>query len=306
MAKKQPLEDSKEALTGQINENANKIRLARTQLANLESRTGQQGAVLKQLSPDTATAWDWIQNHQDVFEKPVYGPPVVECSIKDQKYVQAIESLFQYNDFLAFTCQTRGDFKKLQTQLYGVMKLGEITIQTVTSGIERFKPPVSEAEMQRYGFEGWAIDYISGPEPVLAMLCGECRLNRTGVVLRDISDAQFRALEDSPISSWVTGKQSYNIIRRREYGPGAVSTKVNILKRPRVWTAQAVDPRAKSDLQDNINGWSEEVNQWRQQASDIPQQLQELGRKHAELKTEKVTHLISSHLLDTNDTYRNV
>src|SRR5204862_7271340 len=101
---------------------------ARKELANLESQAGQQGNKLKQAARETAEAWEWIQENQDRFEKTVYGPPIVECSIKDPRYVDAIESLFQRNDFIAFTCQTKNDFKTLSDQLYGSMKLAEINI----------------------------------------------------------------------------------------------------------------------------------------------------------------------------------
>ncbi|KAI9789138.1 MAG: Structural maintenance of chromosomes protein 5 [Candelina submexicana] len=285
--KRDAVKESENTIGNRVRDNTEKIERARIELDSLESQAGQQGNKLRQISRDTAIAWDWIQNHQDMFEKQVYGPPIMECSVNDQNYVDAIEGLFQNNDLLAFTCQTRNDFKTLQQQLYGAMKLGEIVLHTVSSGLERFKPPASEAEMRRYGFEGWAIDYISGPEPVLAMLCGESRLNQTGVVLRDISDQQYSALEDSPISSWVTGKQSYQITRRREYGPGATSTRVRNLKKAYVWTTQTVDPSAKRDLQDNIRGWNDEINDLKQQANDVKLQLQALGNEFNDLKTEK-------------------
>ncbi|KAI9721219.1 MAG: hypothetical protein M1812_002380 [Candelaria pacifica] len=279
--------ESSDAIMRRFRDDDEKVRRACVELESLESQAGQQGTKLRQRSRDTAIAWDWIQSHQDMFDKPVYGPPIIECSIKDPKYVDAIEGLFQNNDLLAFTCQTRQDFKRLQQQLYGVMKLADIVLHTVSSGIERFKPPVSEDAMRRYGFEGWAIDYISGPEPVLAMLCGECRLNQTGVILRDISDQQYSALEDSPISSWVTGKQSYQITRRREYGPGATSTRVRNLRKATVWTTQAVDPRAKNDLQDNIQGWRDEIAELNRQINDLKLERQGMVNDFNELKAEK-------------------
>jgi hypothetical protein len=219
----------------------------------------------------------------------VYGPPIVECSIKDPRYVDAIESLLQRNDFLAFTCQTKNDFKKLSDHLYGTMKLADINIRTNSKPLNEFRPPVSEADMKRYGFEGWALDYVAGPEPVLAMLCGDVNLHRTGVVLRDITDRQYETLEASPITTWVTSKNSYTITRRREYGPGAASTRVREVRKGRFWTSQPVDMRAKADLQDNIAGWTEEIREFTRQIEGAKREIEGLRTEYQTVQQERVT-----------------
>lgn len=264
------------------------ILQARKDLENLESAAGQQAQKLRQASRDTAEAWRWIQEHQDNFEKQVFGPPIVECSIKDLKYVDAVESLFQSSDFLAFTVQTRGDFKKLQEQLYGSMGLAEINIRTVSEGLDQFRAPISGEEMRRYGFDYWALDLINGPEPVLSMLCGECRLHQTGVALHDITEEQFNLITVSPISSWVTGKNSYQITRRREYGPGATSTRVRDVRKGRIWTSQPVDMRAKHDLQENIEGWGQEVSAFQKQVQEAKEKVAQLRVENADVEREKV------------------
>ena len=264
-----------------------RVTRAQKELDDLDSQAGQQVAKLRELSRDTAQAWEWIQENQDQFEHHVFGPPIVECSVRDPKYVDAIESLLQKNDLLSFTCQSRNDFKKLGEQLYRTMRLAEINIRTSTTGLNQYRPPVSEEQMQRYGFEGWALDFISGPEPVLAMLCGECRLHQTGVSLRDISTGQYEALQNCPISSWVSGKSSYQITRRREYGPGATSTRVRDIRRGRVWTNQPVDMRAKRELQMNIEGWSEEMRELKRKAEEANANLQKLREEVEVIEREK-------------------
>ncbi len=223
-----------------------------------------------------------------MFEHPVYGPPILECSVENLRYVDLIESLFQQNDFLTFTTQSKNDFKKLGEQLYGVMKLAEINIRTSTASLDQFRPPVSDAERERYGLEGWALDFIKGPEPVLAMLCGECRLHQTGITMRDVTERQFDALKDSPISSWVSSRASYQITRRREYGPGATSTRVRDLRRGRVWTDQPVDMGTKRELQMNIDQWTDEARELKRLADEANDKLSRLRDEAASIEREKV------------------
>lgn len=60
---------------------------------NLQSKAGQRENLLKQFSPDSYKAYVWIRENAARFEKPVFGPPIIECSVKDHKYVDIIEGL---------------------------------------------------------------------------------------------------------------------------------------------------------------------------------------------------------------------
>ena len=245
-------------LTQRGREKKLRIQQAEQELAKLDSQAGRQEKKLQNASRDTAKLWDWVQQHQDEFERPVLGPPIVECSVKDPRYVDLIESLFQKGVMLSFTAQTRNDFKKL-SNVAASQRLSEINIKTMEAGLEPFQPPVSPDEMSRFGFDGWALDLLDGPERVLAMLCAEVHIHATGVAVRDTSNQQFEMLQKSPLSAWVAGKSSYKINRRREYGPGATSTQVRPVRRAAVWTEQPVDLTAKRTLQENIVGLNDEA-----------------------------------------------
>lgn len=245
----------------QLNEKKERIRQQEQHLGSLDSQRGRQEQKLKGGSPDSYRAYTWIQDNQDKFEKEVFGPPIVSCSVKDPKYADAIESLFQKNDFMSFTTQSRNDFRTLQKILLGEMKLFDISIRTCSAPLEAFPPPISDHELKGLGFDGWAKDFLSGPEPVLAMLCSENRLHRTPIVLRDISDEEFSKLENGSLNSWVAGKRSYQVNRRREYGPNATSTRVRQVRPARVWTSQPVDASAKAELEQSIRILREELRE---------------------------------------------
>ena len=253
------LKRHQEELTRRGVDKNERIKQAENGLARLESQAGKQNSKLQTLSLHTYKLWEWLQQNQNQFEKPVFGPPIVECSIKDPKYVDHIESLFQKNTMISFTVQTKSDFKKLSDQAHDRMRLTEVNIKTMHEGLDPFRPPVSAEQMKQYGFEGWALDYIDGPEIVLGMLCGELHIHEAGVAMRDTTPQQFGLLQNSSIQSWVTSKSTYRINRRREYGPGATSTLVKNIRRANIWTDQPIDPTAKRELQENIQGWTEEV-----------------------------------------------
>ncbi|KAL9596436.1 MAG: hypothetical protein Q9219_005786 [cf. Caloplaca sp. 3 TL-2023] len=271
-----------------------RIRQARDELANLESQAGQQETKLKGASLDTFRAWDYVKKHQGDFEKQVFGPPIVECSVTDLRYVDQVEVLFQKNQLLTFTCQTKNDFKKLSAALHDHLHLAEINIQNMEGNLENFPAPVDRSQLSRYGLTGWALDYITGPEPVMAMLCANVRLNSTGVGDGDTTSEQFDLLQNGPIESWVTKKSSYKVLRRREYGPSATSTNVRDVRKAQVWTNQPIDMSAKHDLQENIEGWQSELVELKNQIDQNQQEIERLRtvirenqEEHKNLQTEK-------------------
>ena len=252
------LKSKQSELTSQGRERKFQVQQAENELAKLSSQAGKQEKKLQNWSRDTAKLWDWVQHHQDEFEKPVLGPPIVECSVKEPRYVDLVESLFQKGIMVSFTAQTKNDFKKL-SDIGASQRLSEVSIKTMGDGLEFFQPPVSAGEMSRFGFDHWALDLLEGPEKILAMLCAEVHIHATGVGMRDTNNQQFEMLQNSHISAWVTSVSTYKINRRREYGPGATSTQVKPVRKAAAWTEQPVDLTAKKVLQENIAGLNEEV-----------------------------------------------
>ena len=283
------LQEHQKEITYQGREKTERVRQNESDLAKLESQAGQQENKLAQVSRDTARAWDWIKQHQDEFEKQVFGPPVVECSVTDLKYVDQIETLFQRNHLLTITCQTKNDFKKLGDIVHDHLKFSEVNMQHMEGTLEDFRSPISREDLGQYGLEGWALDYMTGPEPVLAMLCSVVRLQSTGIADRDTPPQMFERLQNSPIESWVTRKSAYRITRRREYGPGATSTNVRDVRKAQIWTNKPVDTGAKRELQNNIREWEEQIRKLQQQIDDAQAEIVQARDRIRETQDEVKT-----------------
>ncbi|KAL4977925.1 P-loop containing nucleoside triphosphate hydrolase protein [Aspergillus desertorum] len=276
------IHERKRQLHEQLNETGDRLKQAEHQLRGLDSRAGQQEKKLQDVSPDSYTAYRWLLNNQDKFEQEVFGPPIVTCSITDPKYADQVESLLQKTDFTTFTVQNRRDFRTLQRYLSHEMRLHDISIRTSSTPLENLGSPLPDHELRDMGFQGWAKDFLSGPEPVVAMLVSEKLLHQTPVSLRDISDQTFATLEGGSISSWVAGKQNYTINRRREYGPGATSTRVRQVRPARVWTSQPVDASAKAELQRRIQELKSDI-------SDIKEKIESDRATMAQLQRDNDT-----------------
>ncbi len=262
------LKDSAQPIT----ENIDKTK---RHLASLDTQEGQQMNKLERLSKDTASAWMWVQDNRDKLEKEVYAPALISCSIKDPRYTNAVESLINRNDFLCITAQTLNDMKKLSDQFHGIMKLTDVTVRT--PGPMDSRRPVSAQDMQRYGLDGWAIDFIDGPEPVLAMLASSAGITRAAVTLGDNSEDQYNTiLEEGKINRWVTSRTTNSVSRRREYGSGAVSNMTHDLQPAKHWTEQPIDVSIRRELQARIETLSRDFDALKAQAGPLRDRAQEL------------------------------
>lgn len=250
-------------------------------MENLDSQTGQQELKLRQLSTDTLQAYRWVQNNQAMFEKPVIGPPIVTCSITDPKYADAIEALLNKNDFLAFTVQTRKDFRTLQQQLMGQMRLHDITIKTSPSRDNR-GTPMTDQELRQLGFDGWAKDFISGPDPVIASLCMENRFSQTAIGLSQFKgeQAEIDELRMKKITTFVAGTQLYHTNFRAEYN--ASSTSIKAVRDARVWTSQPIDTSIKETLLQNIEELKRKREDVEAQIRAFRQEMEASQKSHAE------------------------
>ncbi|KAL4989417.1 P-loop containing nucleoside triphosphate hydrolase protein [Aspergillus falconensis] len=281
------IQERKRQLHEQLNETSVRLKQAENQLRGLDSRAGQQEKKLQDVSADSHRAYRWLLNNQDKFEQEVFGPPLVTCSIKDPKYADHIESLLQRTDFTSFTVQNRRDFRTLQRYLSHELRLHDISIRTSSIPVENLRSPLPDHELRDLGFQGWAKDFLNGPEPVVAMLLSEKLLHQTPVSLRDISDQAFATLERGSISSWVAGKQNYTVNRRREYGPGATSTRVRQVRPARVWTSQPVDASVKAELQRRIQELKSEIGYIKEKIESDRATMAQLQRDNATAQADR-------------------
>ena len=242
------------------------LRRAEDDLTKIDSREGQQLSHLRKINHEVAKGWEWLQEHRDEFEKEIFGPPMLTCSVKDKKYSNLIQGMLQADDFLCFTTQCKADHTKLSAQFYKTMGLS-VTIRSCATAFASFRSPLSREELASLGLDGFAIDYLDGPEPVLAMLCADRKLHAAAVGVNETTDDQYdRIVKGDKLITWASGRLSYRITRRREYGAGAVSTSTKGVPPGRFWTDEPVATAEKRQLtqkRDEIN------DHFKQLASDM-------------------------------------
>ena len=241
--------------------------------------------------PDGAKGLDWLENNADKFEKEVFGPPMLTCSLKDDRYRDLVQASLQRDDFLCFVAQTAKDHKTLSHYLFKELHLS-VSVRSSLAPYSEYRSPLSREQLQSYGFDGYATDYIEGPEPVLAMLCGEKRLHATAVSLRDLSEQAYQRVQQvESLGQFAAGKTSYRVMRRREYGAHAVSTRVRNIQPGQFWKDQPVDTAEKVELKKKIDQAKAELQELKGRYSKLDKEkLETLNARRHEI-TQKVSEL---------------
>jgi chromosome segregation ATPase len=243
----------------------------------LKTQAGKQAGRLKAISEDSHKAWK-ILKEATGFEHKIFGPPIMTCSIKRPELSQAIEGFMQRNDQIAFTVQSENDNQRLQKLLYGDHKLVDIAIRTVHRNLSDFKPPVDQNVLASYKFDCWLIEALEGPDKVLAMLCDSLKLHKTAVSLKD-NYFDLEHMKKSPFESFVVADKLYQIVRRLEYGPDAISIRAGKVRGKNIWTEGSNENQEEEKL-------TRELNDIDQKLSSILDRMKPIRDKVAQLQKE--------------------
>ncbi|KAI9655521.1 MAG: Structural maintenance of chromosomes protein 5 [Bathelium mastoideum] len=286
-SRKSEIQDSIVRYVNEITKLREKATTKQKQIEHLQSQAGQQFTKLQQLSRDTSRLWDYVRTNQNKFQSKVYGPAVVECSLKDTHFANSIESVFQPGELKALICTNQADYKQLTDIATKQLGLADFHVRQIFVGLDHWKPPVSEEEMKQLGLDGWLLDFIQGPEPVLSSLCENARFHQTGLAMRELTEQQFENLSASAVSSFVDQSKSYQITRRREYGPKATSTRVRDIRPARIWTNQRGDSHIEEELGREIREANGEIEEYEIQKDRDNRELKSLQGEYNDAKSEK-------------------
>ncbi|QIX01196.1 hypothetical protein AMS68_006713 [Peltaster fructicola] len=285
--KESELLDLKRDLKGQIQQREHSIGLKQKEREHMASQVGQQASKLGSVSNDTAKAWNWIQQNKQSFQGEVYGPPMITCTIKNKRCIAAVETVLGKQALLSFTTTNKADFKRINDQLSGVMNLNDVYVREKVKDLSSLQSPCSTEELLSYGLEGWVLDLLEGPEPVLAMLCDNAGIDSAGYTTRALDKRQFEGLKQAPIQTYVAAGELVQTTRRREYGAAGVSSRVSGLKPASFFTETPVNHDRDRQLRSNISELNDEIDTLKQEAQRAQTELDEIQHQRLQLSDAK-------------------
>lgn len=175
------------------------------------------------------------------------------------------------------------------------MGLADVTIRGSSGSLADHPRPTSDEELRRCGLDGWALDFVEGPEPVLTMLCDSQRINMIGVGLQDISEEQYQLNLQRKCNPnmWVAGRQFYRVSSRPEYGPSAISTMTRSIRPARSWTDRPADASVRRQIEERINSLKAEGAQLKEESNPALKKREGVAQDIKELNNEVVSFVLA-------------
>ncbi|GAA96106.1 hypothetical protein E5Q_02767, partial [Mixia osmundae IAM 14324] len=282
-----------EALLATTAELEAEIKLQKAQITKLESAGNRRLGALKSsmarqnhLFQGILATQAYLKEHPDKLKGKVWGPVAIEIGLTDEKAAAAMETLIQVDVFRTFVCELREDYELLQAQIAnGLWKDTKYKIYLANISDEQFHAPFSLAELQRLGFDCWAIDCISGPPEVLRFVCARSNLHRIPIAFKPSTSIDVKAFESraSQVRKYVIGP-SVTTIKPSMYGQGFAQTNTRGLRNATVLSS-AIDATAVKECERRIATAEQQRDAQQEAFEAFSVRNAETREEHAELQS---------------------
>lgn len=254
---------------------------------------------------------EWTE--QGRFEKKVHIPPVLTLKMKktDQVFLKQFSKSINLRDLLSINCESRNDYDKLSRELLDKQRL-KLTIRDISKQVLKLaqiaRPRVPEDQLKKEGFDGFLIDHLDGPEPVLASLCNRSFIHTIAIGSKIQAQSAQRLFESQisndkgqlPVQLYMDENFSYQLTKSR-YGAKNVQNTANRLAKPgdlTILTSESdIDHGQISELEEELkeleenmerliaemNPIRDEHKEFEAKYQDAAQQVNELQQKKQEL-----------------------
>ncbi|CAG8565994.1 6635_t:CDS:2 [Paraglomus occultum] len=178
----------------------------------------RRSKLVRERDPDMYTAAQWVQQNKAQFKCPVFLPVYMEIIIKEDRHIDLVEAVAGEELLKTFTCQTVEDYNLFMREVIDAqnLRVNVVWCGSQTLGEYRSLRPVQE--LRRYGVEGYLLDQVEGPEPVLTVLCAQADFHAVAYVPEEIDHQLIvESVRSFGSFTYICGDTIYNV-RFSTYG----------------------------------------------------------------------------------------
>lgn len=228
-----------------------------------------------------------------------YEPPVVSIRVTQAACAPVVERMVRLSDLTAFTVENKFDYDKLTAFLYDQnykygRSVGVRTLGRSSNGIPA--PSVSRDFIHSLGFDGFLVDFLDGPKPVIQMLCENEGLQNIPVCFHEMASNQIKEVVET-VSS---GRARFNkmaiggniyTFNRSSFGSHQLSTVIRPISRQASVFKQGISSEERQDVQGKISEQQANVRQRSAELKEAGEKVvstqQEYRKAHDRLKAAR-------------------
>ncbi|KAF8484425.1 P-loop containing nucleoside triphosphate hydrolase protein [Gautieria morchelliformis] len=275
-------------LVHKSSQNDRTIQEKQHELREQDNQLNRKISSLRNWDRDCAEVIVWFLKNKESneFARRVDLPAVVGVTVRDKKYVDAVESCFNANQLKTFVTHSEADYITFNRLFIDTPEaLGHkvrVTVWYRPQNMDQLlKPPLATEELHSIGFDNYAIDLVDCPNGLKWFLVKELNMHRTPIALdpRKVDDAKVQAAlsrlgpdgRSPPGASYISGN-TLAMVSRSAYGQQKTMTVTRSIRPAKNFVHPTIDPAVKRAIDEQIAQ--------AQHGND------ELKLKMAELKTE--------------------
>eukprot|EP00917_Polyrhabdina_sp_WS-2016_P016371 GHVP01035424.1.p1 GENE.GHVP01035424.1~~GHVP01035424.1.p1 ORF type:complete len:1054 (+),score=253.10 GHVP01035424.1:263-3424(+) len=192
-----------------------KSRLVENLTKKLESqdveKTRRIGNI-ERYDSNTAEIYKWLSNNRQKFKKGVYGPVCMEIGLKDQGYVEIIETILGRTILMTFFCLCEEDYQLFLREIADKMKFRVNLILYKDYKEPRKNTELTNEMIKEYGFDSFAGDVLTGPPELINSICGYTKIDLVPIAKKQLSKTMIKSIEKNPlIKRFAIGTTMYEI-----------------------------------------------------------------------------------------------
>ncbi|CEQ39122.1 SPOSA6832_00604 [Sporobolomyces salmonicolor] len=227
-------------------------------IQQLNEATRIREAATRRFEEPTWRAVEWLRANKDKMKGQVFEParlnvfPRNEFKGKKLNYrsdsdlLNMVEGPISLSAFKTFLFEYREDYDFMMAELADKQKLridgSECTVQGGLTDVQR---PLTDDQLDKLGFDAFAIDLLQGPEPVLRWLCDHHNLHRIPIQIhkRALDTRQIESLRS--ITRYYT-RDGSNSVKYSMYGNKWAQTEQRTLQSAKILSSGVDEERVKA------------------------------------------------------------
>ncbi|KAI0340832.1 P-loop containing nucleoside triphosphate hydrolase protein [Trametopsis cervina] len=263
-------------------------------LKQLEDVSHRKLQALIQWDKDCGDTVAWLRQNRHRFKMEVFEPAMLSITIPNQSFSASVEACFGANDLKTFVAQCEEDYQLLNRLVAdtpeALGRKARINTWFRTQGRNQ-QPPVSVEELNRLGFDGYAMDYIDCPDGMRWWLQSAVGLHRTAIALDPRRVNQTEAMEvlsRNGSINYIVGK-IMNSVRRSKYGQRLAQNSTREISPARNLATSSVDPQVKrqheraiAEAQDGLGMCKAEMDKLSEEDNEIRAESRDAKKRHEE------------------------
>ncbi|OCF43921.1 hypothetical protein I317_02191 [Kwoniella heveanensis CBS 569] len=306
-----------------LNNEVTALSARQTQMENIEI---QKERLARDLDPSIGFLLDWLKKEEHTLEAKVHRPPMISVSVTNKQYADQVESCTSLVQRKTFVCTSPADHQRL-LELNGKTypasrrsdgtlvpegKVGLYLAYTEVSDANVNPPrPCDVRTLQRYGCDGFAIDFIEADPAIIAYLSQNARMHTTAVTLKKLDQVDGDGLIKNGIRTWAAKDGGMRTVQSQygrkdhvqsttEVAPSkAFNRSVDREAVTRIVEEIARKKKIKLDRETPHSQLKAKVDKLHGEREDIKREMQTIDRSITEMKSKVKRYQTASSDIDT-------